>query len=156
MKYVLSLLVLFYIQTPLYAQMTGAKARQEIAISRRLINDQRNTALAFNMSFTQEEKEAFWPLYRKYRGAMSKVGDKRLDVIVDYVENYDAMTQKKARELLDRSFINDEQALKIKRTYAKKFRRILSDIKVTRLMQMESRMDAAVLLKFAEGIPLME
>ena len=156
MKYVLSLLVLFYIQTPLYAQVTGAKARQEIAISRRLINDQRNTALAFNMSFTQEEKEAFWPLYRKYRGAMSKVGDKRLDVIVDYVENYDAMTQKKARELLDRSFINDEQALKIKRTYAKKFRRILSDIKVTRLMQMESRMDAAVLLKFAAGIPLME
>jgi hypothetical protein len=136
--------------------MTGAKARQEIAISRRLINDQRTTALAFKMSFTQEEKEAFWPLYRKYRGAMSKVGDKRLDVIVDYVENYDAMTQKKARELLDRSFINDEQALKIKRTYAKKFRRILSDIKVTRLMQMESRMDAAVLLKFAEGIPLME
>lgn len=156
MKYVLSLLVLFSVQTPLYAQMTGAKARQEIAISRRLINDQRNTALAFNMSFTQEEKGAFWPLYRKYRYAMSKVGDKRLDVIVDYVENYDAMTQKKARELLDRSFINDEQALKIKRTYTKKFRRILSDIKVTRLMQMESRMDAAVLLKFAEGIPLME
>ena len=156
MKYVLSLLVLLSIQTPLYAQMTGAKARQEIAISRRLINDQRNSALAFNMSFTQKEKEAFWPLYRKYREAMSKVGDKKLDVIVDYVENYDAMTQKKARELLDRSFVNDEQALKVRQTYAKKFRRILPEIKVTRLMQLESRMDAAVLLKFAEGIPLME
>ncbi len=156
MKYVLGLLVLFSMQTPLYAQMTGAEARQEITISRRLINDQRNTALAFNMSFTQKEKEAFWPLYRKYRDAMSKVGDKRLDVIVDYVENYDVMTQKKARELLDRSFINEEQALEVRQTYAKKFRRILPDIKVTRLMQLESRMDAAVLLKFAEGIPLMQ
>jgi len=156
MKYVLALLVLFSVQTPLYAQMTGAKARQEIAISRRLINDQRNSALAFNMSFTHKEKEAFWPLYRQYRDAMSKVGDKRLDVIVDYVENYDVMTQKKARELLDRSFINEGQALRARQTYAKKFRRILPEIKVTRLMQLESRMDAAVLLKFAEGIPLME
>jgi hypothetical protein len=156
MKFVLSLLVLCSIQTPLYAQMSGAEARRDIAISRRLINDQRNTALAFNMSFTQKEKEAFWPLYRKYRDAMSKVGDKRLDVIVDYAENYDVMTQEKARELLDRSFIYEEQALKVKQIYAKKFRRILPDIKVTRLMQLENRMDAAVLLKFSEGIPLME
>ena len=59
MKYILSLLVLFSIQTPLYAQVTGAEARRDIAISRRLINDQRNTNLAFNMSFTQKEKEAF-------------------------------------------------------------------------------------------------
>jgi hypothetical protein len=156
MKFVLSLLVLCSIQTPLYAQMSGAEARRDIAISRRLINDQRNTALAFNMSFTQKEKEAFWPLYRKYRDAMSKVGDARLDVIVDYAENYDVMTQEKARELLDRSFIYEEQALKVKQIYAKKFRRILPDIKVTRLMQLENRMDAAVLLKFSEGIPLME
>jgi hypothetical protein len=156
MKFVLTLLVLFSIQTPLYAQMSGAEARRDIAISRRLINDQRNTALAFNMSFTQKEKEAFWPLYRKYRDAMSKVGDKRLDVIVDYAENHDVMTQEKARELLDRSFIYEEQALKVKQIYAKKFRRILPDIKVTRLMQLENRMDAAVLLKFSEGIPLME
>jgi len=136
--------------------MTGAEARRDIAISRRMINDQRNSVLAFNMSFTQKEKEAFWPLYRHYRDAMSKVGDKRLDVIVDYVENYDVMTQKMARELLDRSFFNEEQALKVRQTYAKKFRRILPEIKVTRLMQLESRMDAAVLLKFAEGIPLMQ
>ena len=95
-------------------------------------------------------------MYRKYRDAMSKVGDQRLDVIVDYAENYDVMTQKKARKLLDRSFIYEEQALKVKQTYAKNFRKILPEIKVTRLMQLESRMDAAVLLKFAEGIPLME
>lgn len=156
MKFVLSLLILFSIQTPLYAQMSGAEARRDIAISRRLINDQRNTALAFNMSFTQKEKEAFWPLYRKYRDAMSKVGDERLEVIVNYAENYDVMTQEKAREILDRSFIYEEQALKVKQIYAKKFRRILPDIKVTRLMQLENRMDAAVLLKFSEGIPLME
>lgn len=156
MKYALSLMFLLFFQTPLYAQTPSAAAERDIAISRRMINDKRNTALAFNMSFTEEEKNAFWPLYRKYRDAMSNVGTRQLDVIVDYASHYDNMTEDKAEELLDRFFIYEEQALKVKQLYVKKFRRILPNTKVTRLMQIENRMDVAIKLKLAEGIPLME
>jgi len=156
MKYALSLMFLLLIQTPLYAQSPSATAEREIAISLRMINDKRNTALAFNMSFTEEEKNAFWPLYRKYRDAMTNVGTRQLAVIVDYANHYEDMTENKARELLDRSFIYEEQALKVKQLYVDKFRRILPNIKVTRLMQLENRMDAAIKLKLSEGIPLME
>ena len=156
MKYTLSLMFLLLIQTPLYAQTLSAAAERDIAISLRMINDKRNTSLAFNMSFTKEEKDAFWPLYRKYRDAMTNVSTRQLDVIVDYANHYENMTEKKARELLDRSLIYQEQALKVKQLYVKKFRRILSNIKVTRLMQLENRMDAAVRLKLSEGIPLIE
>ncbi len=156
MKYALSLMLLLLIQTPLYAQSPSVTAERDIAISRRMINDKRNTALAFNMSFTAEEKDAFWPLYRKYRDAMSNVGTRQLDVIVDYANHFDNMTEDKARELLDRSLIYEEQAVKVKQLYVKKFRRILPNIKVTRLMQIEGRMDTAIKLKLSEGIPLME
>ncbi len=156
MKYALSLMFLLLLQTPLYAQTLSAAAERDIAISLRMINDKRNTSLAYNMSFTKEEKDAFWPLYRKYRDAMTNVSTRQLDVIVDYANHYDTMTEDKARELLDRSFIYQEQALKVKQLYVKKFRRILPNIKVTRLMQLENRMDAAVRLKLSEGIPLIE
>lgn len=156
MKYALSLMFLLLLQTPLYAQTLSAAAERDIAISLRMINDKRNTSLAYNMSFTKEEKDAFWPLYRKYRDAMTNVSTQQLDVIVDYANHYDTMTEDKARELLDRSFIYQEQALKVKQLYVKKFRRILPNIKVTRLMQLENRMDAAVRLKLSEGIPLIE
>ena len=156
MKYVLSLMFLLLIQNPLFAQSLSAAAERDIAISLRMINDKRNTSLAFNMSFTKEEKDAFWPLYRKYRDAMTNVSTRQLDVVVDYANHYDNMTEDKARELLDRSFIYQEQALKVKQLYVKKFRRILPNIKVTRLMQLENRMDAAVRLKLSEGIPLIE
>jgi len=156
MKYTLSLMFLLLIQTPLYAQSPSAIAERDIAISRSMINDKRNTALAFNMSFTEEEKDAFWPLYRKYRDAMSNVGARQLDVIVDYANHYDNMTEAKAQELLDRSLIYEEQAFKVKQLYVTKFRRILPNIKVARLMQIENRMDAAIKLKLSEGIPLME
>ncbi len=58
MKYALSLMFLLLIQTPLYAQSLSATAERDIAISRQIINDKRNTALAFNMSFTEVEKAA--------------------------------------------------------------------------------------------------
>jgi hypothetical protein len=156
MKYALSLMFLLLIQTPLYAQSASATAERDIAISRSMINDKRNTALAFNMSFTEEEKEAFWPLYRQYRDAMSNVGTRQLDVIVDFANHYDNMTEAKAQELLDRSLIYEEQAFKVKQLYVDKFRRILPNIKVARLMQIESRMDTAIKMKLSEGIPLME
>jgi len=156
MKYALSLMFLLLIQTPLYAQSASATAERDIAISRRMINDKRNTALAFNMSFTEEEKEAFWPLYRQYRDAMSNVGTRQLDVIVDFANHYDSMTEAKARELLDRSLVYEEQAFKVKQLYVDKFRRVLPNIKVARLMQIESRMDTAIKMKLSEGIPLME
>ena len=156
MKYALSLMFLLLIQTPLYAQSPSVTSEREIAISRQMINDRRNTALAYNMSFTEQEKDAFWPLYRKYRDAMSNVATRQLDVIVDYARHYDNMTEDKAQELLDRSLIYEEQAIKVKQLYVDKFRRILPNIKVTRLMQIESRMDTAIKMKLAEGIPLME
>jgi len=156
MKYVLSLMFLLLIQTPLYAQSLSVEAERDIAISIRMINDKRNTSLAFNMSFTNEEKDAFWPLYRKYRDAMSNVATRQLSVIVDYADHYDNMTEDKAHSLLDRFLIYEEQALKVKQLYVKKFRRILPNTKVTRLMQIENRMDMAIRLKLSEGIPLME
>ena len=63
---------------------------------------------------------------------------------------------RKAEELLDRSLIYEEQAIKVKQLYVDKFRRILPSIKVTRLMKIEGRMDTAIKMKLSEGIPLME
>ena len=156
MKYALSLVFILLFTTPVQAQSLSSEVKADIANSRAMINDKRNTALAFGMSFTDKETEAFWPLYRQYRTAMDNVGSRKLDVIIDYADHYDDMTQDKARDLLDRHMIYEEQALKVKQLYIEKFRLILPNTKVTRLMQIENRMDDAIALKLAEGIPLME
>ena len=132
------------------------KIKSDINITRHMINDKRNTALAFNMNFTHEEKEAFWPLYREYRGAIAQVNDKRVDVIVRYADNVDNMSEELARDLLDESMQLDEEILKVKQHYIRKFRHILPNTKVARLMQLENRMDAMVFVKLSEAIPLVQ
>jgi hypothetical protein len=130
--------------------------KSDINITRQMVNDKRNTALAFNMNFTQEEKEAFWPLYREYRGAIAEVNDKRVTVIVRYADNVDNMTEKLAQELLDESIDLDEEIIRVKQHYIRKFRNILPNTKVARLMQIENRMDAMVFIKISEAIPLVQ
>jgi len=157
MKILIALLLFFALANPLPAQQSmTVDAKRDIDISRKMINDKRNTAIAFNMTFTQQEKEKFWPLYREFRDAMAKVGDKRVAVLVDYADNVDTMTDKLAKKLLDRSFAVQKEMISTKQKYAGKFSRILPETKVVRLMQIENRMDAMVELKIAEGVPLME
>jgi len=157
MKTLISLLICFIVASPLLAQQSiTPKLQLDINIQRKVINDKRNTAIAFNMSFTQKEKEKFWPVYREFRAAMGKVGDKRVAVIVEYAQYMNAMTEARAKQLLDRSFAVEKETIKVKERYVRKFRKFLPETKVVRLMQVENRMDSQIDLKLAEGIPLME
>jgi hypothetical protein len=157
MKILTPMLICLILASPLMAQQSITPRLQlDINIQRKVINDKRNTALAFNMSFTQQEKEKFWPVYREYRAAMGKVGDKRVAVIVEYAEYMHSMTQTRAKQLLDRSFAVEKETIKVKERYVRKFRKFLPETKVVRLMQVENRMDSMIDLKLAEGIPLME
>ena len=157
MKTLISLLICFIVVSPLMAQQSiTPKLQLDINIQRKVINDKRNTALAYNMSFTQKEKEKFWPVYREYRETMGKVGDKRVAVIVEYAEYMNSMSQARAKQLLDRSFAVQKESIKVKERYVRKFRKFLPDTKVVRLMQVENRMDSMIDLKLAEGIPLMD
>jgi len=157
MKTLISLLICFLVASPLWAQQSiTPKLQLDINIQRKVINDKRNTAIAFNMSFTQKEKEKFWPVYREFRAAMGKVGDKRVAVIVEYAEYMGSMSQARAKQLLDRSFAVEKETIKVKERYVRKFRKFLPETKVVRLMQVENRMDSQIDLKLAEGIPLME
>lgn len=156
MKYILSLALLLLIPLTVIADPISPEVLAEIEQSRVLINEKRNTALAFNMSFTEAERAAFWPLYEQYRKAMNNVGSRRLDMIIDYANHYDDMTEDKAADLLRRAMVYEEQALKVKQLYMEKFAEILPPTKLGRLYQIETRMDDAIQMKLSEGIPLME
>ena len=120
MKYILSLTLLLLIPLTVIADPISPEVLAEIEQSRVLLNDKRNTTLAFNMSFTETERAAFWPLYEQYRKAMSNVGSRRLDMIIDYANHYDDMTEDKAADLLRRAMVYEEQALRVKQLYMEK------------------------------------
>ena len=156
MKHLLCLALILSFPLAVSADGISPETRADIERSRALINDKRNTALAFNMSFTEAERAAFWPVYEQYRSAMENVNSRRLDMLVDYANHYDEMTEDKAADLLRRVMLYEEQELQVRQLYLAKFGEILPPSKVVRLYQIETRMDNAIKVQLSEVIPLME
>jgi hypothetical protein len=128
----------------------------EIEAMRTVMQTERKILIMNEMTLSPEEAENFWPLYDEYRTEMKKVGNLRVKVITDYAASYETMTDATAKQLLDESIKFEEQALKLEKKYMKKFRKILSDIQVTRYFQLENKLDAIVSFDLAAQIPLMQ
>ena len=127
-----------------------------IEAARTIMSTERKILIMREMNFTPQEAEAFWPLYDEYVLARRPVGDMRVKVITDYAATYQTMTNEKARKLADESMDYETKKLKLKKKYIKKFRKVLSDIKVVRYFQLESKLDAIIDFDLASQIPLME
>jgi hypothetical protein len=128
----------------------------DIEAARTIMSTERKILIMREMNFTPQEAEAFWPLYDEYVLARRPVGDMRVKVITDYAATYQTMTNEKARKLADESMDYETKKLKLKKKYIKKFRKVLSDIKVVRYFQLESKLDAIIDFDLASQIPLME
>src|SRR6185369_13837438 len=70
---------------------------QQVQMIRSLTEAQRQATMAANVVLTEDEATKFWPLYRDYRNDVSKINDKLVALIKDYSENYEAMTDQKAK-----------------------------------------------------------
>ena len=127
-----------------------------IELLRQDLKTQKVAIISEAMDFTEEESNTFWPVYRKYDFESSKLGDERLAIIKDYADNYDKMTDEKAKELMDRNIKLNEQRLKLSKKFYKEFQKVLPAIKATRFIQVDNQLNLLLNLQIASELPLIE
>ena len=127
-----------------------------IELLRQDLKTQKVAIISEAMDFTEEESNTFWPVYRKYDFESSKLGDERLAIIKDYADNYDKMTDEKAKELMDRNIKLQEQRLKLSKKFYKEFQKVLPAIKATRFIQVDNQLNLLLNLQIASELPLIE
>jgi hypothetical protein len=137
---------------PVMAQDTNT----EIELTRSVIQTERQNIVAKAMNLDPAEAEEFWPLYRQYQTDRAALVDRDVKLITDYADNFEIMTDVKAGQMLDEYLAIEKQYLKLKTNYAKKFRKILPEKKVTRFFQIENKLDAVIDAELAREIPLVE
>jgi len=127
---------------------------QQIELVRQTANTDRKAILMGNMEFNDSETAEFWPAWKKYRAAISANGDRTLALIRNFAENYEAMTDQKANELLTDSFSIQMQNLVVKQQFAQEIDKFLPAQKVMRVIQIENKLDAAIQMQLSAEIPL--
>lgn len=105
------------------------------------------------MMFTDAQAEAFWPVYREYEAELAKITDAAIANIKDYAANYEQMTDVKAKEIVNKSFANQEKRLALQKKYYTKFSKALDPITAAKYMQLEREINTLIDLQVAAGLP---
>jgi hypothetical protein len=128
--------------------------RAFIALARSDLKTEKTVIIAQNIWFTDEEAFAFWPLHSEYTVALNKLLDQRLALLGDYAATYKDMTDDEATALANKVFDWEKKRTDLKRTWFKKFSKVVPAKKAAQFFQIENQINTALDLQLAAALPL--
>ena len=133
-----------------------AQLRQDIATGRADLQAERQAVVAGNLPLTDDQAKAFWPMYREYRGEVQKLGDRLVEIILNYAKNAESLSDSQATAMADDYLAVQKDEIRIKSDWISKFRKILPPRTVTRFYQIENKLVAILRFDAVDRIPLVE
>ena len=137
------------------APVEAQTAHDGIECLRADLKADRNTVIAREMSFTPQESEAFWPIYRSYRADVDKVTDRLVELVLEYADLYPNVPDQKAAQMLKTYAKLEADLLGVKRKYLKKMGKVLPAAKVLRFAQLDNRFDLGMRVALAGSLPML-
>ena len=105
------------------------------------------------MNFNDKDAGVFWPIYKKYSYDLSKLDDQRVQLIKEYAQNYNTLTDAQAKDMADRIFKYQSARIDLKKKYFKEFNKSLPALKVAQFFQLERRIDLMIDMKVESTLP---
>lgn len=136
-------------------QHASAQSDQDlIEVARSVVTADRKAVVVAALELTDSESKEFWPLYHEYRTAMDKIGDERLELVLNYAKLYPTVPEEQAKEMLNTYTSLEQRQVEQRNVYLKKFSNVLPSAKALRFAQVETRLDLLIHLNLAARIPL--
>ena len=146
----MAILLAVFVASPVLA----GEVRDSIALTQSVIEVERKMIVANNLSLTDEQSKAFWPMYDEFQVDLRKLNDKRANLILDLANEFETLTGDRAQEMLKESLKIESDRTKLKNKYIKKFNKVLPPKTVVRFLQIENKLDAVINYELAAAIPL--
>lgn len=127
-----------------------------LEVSREVLKTEKKALIADLMKFTSEESQAFWPIYNEYEDKKYTVNTRYFNLIQKFADNFETMSAEVATEVINESLSLDLELLKLKKTYAKKFMKILTPQRTLTYLQAENKIKAMIDAELALQIPLLD
>ncbi len=108
------------------------------------------------MDFSEEQANAFWPIYREFNTEREAIGDESIKVIKQYIKFYENMTDATAKELWKKSMEIKQSKLDLEKKYYKKFEKALTSKMAVKLMQVENQINDLIELQINSELPLLK
>lgn len=133
---------------------TAQGVAQSLELSREAVNTQKRAIVAGSLPLTDEQADAFWPLFDELQADLKKLDDRSDALIATYSAEYANLSDARARALLDESLLISEDRAKLMRKWAKRMDKALPPRLLVRYFQLENKFHAIVAADLAHQIPL--
>jgi len=137
------------------AQTTGTT---NMEILRQKIKADKKLVVAQNLTLTDAEGAAFWPVYEAYQKDLQQINGRLTAVIQAYAQAYvkGPVTDAAAKKLIEDAAAVDDAEAKMKSSWLPKILAALPAAKAARYVQIENKIRALLRYELAAGIPLVE
>ncbi len=135
------------------AQSQEPSIDSAIEVARANMRADRAAIITQAMNFSDKEAAAFWPIYRQYEYERSGLDDRRVAVIKEYTQKYPTLTDGEAKAMAERMFEYDSRLATLKKTYYKKFNKVLPALTVTKFFQLDRRVDLLMDMNVESTLP---
>ena len=134
----------------------SSRNRDAIEATRDQVRSDRKALVAKAMKLTDDEAQAFWPVYDDYTNELTKISDRTVALVAEFADNYRDLPDSEALRMITESLSIEREKLAVKQRYAQRFGTVLPGKKVARFFQVDRRLDAIVLLNVSQAISLVE
>jgi Spy/CpxP family protein refolding chaperone len=135
---------------PLMAQDVA----QSLELSREVIDQQKRVVVAGSLPLTDDQADAFWPLYDRLQKELKQLDGRSDQLIATYTAEFESLDDARARQLLDESLAIREDRAKLMGKWARRMSDVLPPRLLLRYFQLEHRFHTFVAADLARQIPL--
>ncbi|HSD13531.1 MAG TPA: hypothetical protein VLB74_02665 [Flavobacterium sp.] len=146
----LFLIATFVISSVTFAQST---AKEDIEIIQGKYGKSKKELVNTYMALKESQASAFWKVYDAYEQERKLLGKKRIELINDYINNYESLSNEKADQLLKATLKNEMAYDKLYSKYYEKMKKAIGAIDAAKFIQLENGLQTAIMAETQNAIP---
>ncbi|HEX6182180.1 MAG TPA: hypothetical protein VFZ47_13095, partial [Chitinophagaceae bacterium] len=106
------------------------------------------------MGLSAADSLKFWPLYDAYEIERQKLGKDRILILDDYLTNYQALTNAKADDIINKIFKNEQALTQLQQQTYGKLKTALNPMVAAKFMHIERYIQTTIQSGLLEKLPV--
>ncbi len=151
MKKIIYVVALVFFGIAAYAQPT------ETELVRSAFRLEKKAIVADFLQLSEGDAAKFWPIYEKYeQERVAQVGNRRLQVIEQYIKKYETMDDATADKIVSESASIQKKEVAVREKYYNMVKKGISAGVAARFWQVEDVISVGVRMQLYDGIPMLQ
>jgi hypothetical protein len=147
-------IILFSIAAFLISKTSNAQtSKEDLAIIQDVFQKDKTTLIRENLGLSESQGTAFWPVYEQYEAKRAALSRERAEILANYLQAYDTLTDQEATDLVKRTISNDQAVSKLQKSYLSKFSKGVGGKNTAKFYQLENYIQQIVRSDIQDQIP---